>query len=677
MTRAPFGSWESPITATDIAAEAHPVVAAHGLDSDVFIVERAPRPRPHVTLTRVAALADGYGPPEALLPPEVSIGSRVHEYGGGATAVARLGESGWQAFFVEFESQRVFRVTSEDPEPVALTPDDGVRHGDLTVTGGELWVVTETHGPDGISRAIARLEGALLGAPGGEREAVVAPAVPVGTGTDFVAWPRVSPDGRFLAWVGWNHPHMPWDESALFVASLGDEPADPVRLAGEEGESIGQPEWAGNRTLLFLCDRSGFWNPYRLDVPQAMALAERGQGTAAERPLLERGAAQDTGGPLWQLGQRWFTVLRGGSRALFEQRFGTSELVWRNRHSGDEVVLETGLDSFSLQDVQEGPGGPRVLLLGRGRHRASGLYEFTPASGALVPVRLDDEALPPSDYLPEAELHTFLAPAAQGGHEVHAIVYPPRNPAFEGPAGEKPPYIAFVHGGPTAQAEPGISKHHAYFTSRGIGVVDVNYGGSSGYGREYRERLRGQWGVVDVEDTVTAVDGLVELGYADPDRLLISGGSAGGWTVLSALTRWDTFAAGASYYGVGELEEFVGETHDFESHYVDGLVGPLPEALELYRERAPLEHLDRLRVPVVLFHGLQDPVVPASQSERLRLGLEQAGLVHALVTYPEEAHGFRSPHAIADSLAKELSFYGRVLGFDTPGVPPIRLRRPR
>lgn len=668
----PYGSWPSPISAAGVAAGSHPVVDGAYLGGDVFFTERVAGPEPRMSIYRASRGPEGFADPVEVLPPTVAVGSRVHEYGGGAMAVAPLGEGGWQLFYVEQAGQRVYRVTSQDDVPVALTPDTGgaVRHGDLTVTGGALWAVTEAHHPRAIERAIARLGNAVLDSPAGHRGTEPATATPVGTGTDFVAWPRVSPDGRRLAWVGWDHPRMPWDGSTLFLADLDGDPAPAgVALAGGPDESVLQPEWAGSGTLLFLSDRSGYWNPYRLRIPGTKA------GELEGWQELEFTTPQDMGGPLWTLGRRWFAMIGNGTRIIGEQRYGTSELVWLNRRSGDHVIIDAGLDSFLLQDVREEATGPRLLLLGLGRHRARGLYEFAPASGELTPVRLDDDRLPPSDYLPEPELHTFAAPEERGGREVHAVVYPPRNPEYTGPGGEVPPYIAFVHGGPTAQVVPGVSTHFAYFTSRGIGVVDVNYGGSSGYGREYRERLRGEWGVVDVEDVVTSVQGLVGLGYADPARLAISGGSAGGWTVLSALTRDNTFAAGASYYGVGELEQFVTETHDFESHYIDGLIGPLPEARELYVERAPLNNLSGLSAPVILFQGLLDPVVPPAQAERIREGLERAGLAHAYVTYPREAHGFRSIEALEDSLAKELSFYGRVLGFATPGIEPIRLRR--
>jgi dipeptidyl aminopeptidase/acylaminoacyl peptidase len=259
---------------------------------------------------------------------------------------------------------------------------------------------------------------------------------------------------------------------------------------------------------------------------------------------------------------------------------------------------------------------------------------------------------------------------------VHAVVYPPHNADFEAPPDERPPYVAFVHGGPTAHVSPAVSVLHAYFTSRGIGIVDVNYGGSTGYGRAYRERLRGQWGIVDVEDTVAAVHGLASAGLADPQRLAIEGGSAGGWTVLAALTGTDAFACGASYFGVGELVEFVKETHDFESRYLDGLVGPLPEALALYEQRAPLNHVDGLSCPVLLLQGLDDPIVPPSQAERFRDALVAKGLPHAYRAYVGESHGFRQLETIVDARESELSFYGQVMGFVPPGIPVLELWRP-
>jgi dipeptidyl aminopeptidase/acylaminoacyl peptidase len=292
--------------------------------------------------------------------------------------------------------------------------------------------------------------------------------------------------------------------------------------------------------------------------------------------------------------------------------------------------------------------------------------------GTVSDIRMSVDEAPDPAYLPTARQVTV---PGRGGREVHAIVYPPHNADFEAPEGELPPYIAFVHGGPTGRVAPTVRSRVNYFTSRGIGVVDVNYGGSTGYGREYRDRLRGQWGIVDVEDTVAAVHGLADEGLADRSRLAISGGSAGGWTVLASLTSTDAFACGTSYYGVAELVTFHETTHDFESHYDDSLVGPWPQAKDLYVDRAPLSHVDRLSCPVLLLQGLDDPVVPPSQAELFRDALVANGLAHAYIAYEGESHGFRRESTLINSLESELSFYGQVMGFDPPDVPTLELWR--
>jgi dipeptidyl aminopeptidase/acylaminoacyl peptidase len=304
---------------------------------------------------------------------------------------------------------------------------------------------------------------------------------------------------------------------------------------------------------------------------------------------------------------------------------------------------------------------------------ATGLRVLDLDTGGASDVRLSTDRLPDASVLPDGKLRTFPGP---GGRPVHAVVYPPRNPDFAAPRDELPPYVALVHGGPTAHVQPEASTQVAFFTSRGIGVVDVNYGGSTGYGRAYRDRLRGQWGIVDVEDTVAAVLGLADAGIADRRRLAIQGGSAGGWTVLSALTTTDVFACGVSYFGVAELLQFAQETHDFESHYLDSLIGPLPEAGALYDQRAPVNNVEGLSCPVLLLQGLDDPVVPPSQAERFIAALRRKRLPYGYRAYPGESHGFRRAETIVDALEAELSFYGQVLGFDPPGIPVLELHRP-
>jgi dipeptidyl aminopeptidase/acylaminoacyl peptidase len=314
-----------------------------------------------------------------------------------------------------------------------------------------------------------------------------------------------------------------------------------------------------------------------------------------------------------------------------------------------------------------------VLLSCVGARRPGGLRLLELSTGRLTDVRLSVDEVPDERYLPTPELMTFPGP---GGREVHAIVYRPANADFEATAEELPPYLVSVHGGPTTQSKPALDLEVAYFTSRGIGVLDVNYGGSTGYGREYRDRLKGQWGVVDVEDTVAAVQGLVARGLADPARLAIAGGSAGGFTVLAALTGTDVFACGTSYFGVADLMKLFEHTHDFESRYLVGLVGPLPEAAELYRSRSPLYNVAGLSCPVLLLQGLKDPVVPPEQAELFRDAMVAKGIPHAYLTFANESHGFREADSQIRSREAELSFYGQVFGFTPPGVPELELWRP-
>jgi dienelactone hydrolase len=465
---------------------------------------------------------------------------------------------------------------------------------------------------------------------------------------------------------------MPWDGTELRVADLGPDGVcgEPRVLLGSATESVLQPEWADENTLYAISDRSTFWNLYRVGV------------TGGEpEPLCPRDA--DFGGPLWQLGAAWYRVV-DERRLLTVRTFGTDSLALLDVGTGELTDLDPGfpagyactgggtsigaLGRTVLGPVRDG----RALIVTGSATAPSGLRELDIATGAVTDVRLAVDEVPAAGYLPEAQLMSF----AGDKRTVHAVVYPPRNQDFAAPDGELPPYIAFVHGGPTAHVAPALSLTHAFFTSRGIGVVDVNYGGSTGYGREYRDRLRGQWGVVDVEDTVAAVRGLGAAGLADPDRLAIEGGSAGGWTVLAALTGTSAFACGVSYFGVAELVRFAQETHDFESRYLDGLIGPLPEARELYDTRAPLNNVAGLSCPVLLLQGLDDPIVPPAQAELFRDALVRKGLPHAYRTYAGESHGFRKVETIVDSRQAELSFYGQIFGFTPPGVPAIELWRP-
>jgi dipeptidyl aminopeptidase/acylaminoacyl peptidase len=508
--------------------------------------------------------------------------------------------------------------------------------------------VRETHDGDTVSRDIVAvpLDGSAVDEAGAIRSIV--------SGSHFLAYPRFSPDGTKLAWVAWEHPQMPWDGTELRVADLHAGIVDRWRtLAGSTTESVLQPEWTDDAGLTAISDRSGWWNLVRIALD--------GQVT----PLHPDEA--EYGGPLWTLGTRWYDVLDDG-RMLAVRSVGADTLVVIDPRTGNAEPLATPLTTIAL-----GPRhGDRILLTGGSSTLATGLRVLDLTSWTLDDVRLAVDALPDAAYLPLAEAKTF-AGTTVNPREVHAFVYAPRNPEFTAPEGERPPYIAFVHGGPTSRVSAAANPAIAYFTSRGIGVVDVNYGGSTGYGRAYRERLRGQWGIVDVEDTVAAVLGLADAGLADRARLGIRGGSAGGWTVLASLTSSDVFAAGTSYFGVAELKQFATDTHDFESRYLDGLIGPLPEAEELYDTRAPLNNVDRLSTPVLLLQGLDDPIVPPSQAELFRDALAAKGIRHAYIAYEGESHGFRRAETIVSATEAELSFYGQIMGFEPVDVPRLEL----
>jgi dipeptidyl aminopeptidase/acylaminoacyl peptidase len=648
----PYGSWPSPITAADVAQSGHPVGGARFVAGEPWWTELRPAEGGRLAVRRL----DGDGDAIDVLPAPWNARTRVHEYGGGAWTVT----DGGALVFAEFTDQRLYRLDAGADTPVAITPEPpqplAWRYGGLSIgrDSDGVWCIRESHDEQGGVRrdlCAVPLDGSAVDDPSKLRSVVA--------GSDFLAHPRLSPDGRRLAWLAWNHPQMPWDGTEIRVGELNSagQVASYRTVVGSPTESVLQPEWHSDDVLHLISDRTGWWNLYRLRLAEG----------AEPEPLCPIEA--DMGGPMWQLGTSFYLPLDDG-RLVTTATLGTDRLVILDPATGklDDVTMPgiglVRLDAVSNRQLLLRCGGPRV---------PAGLRRLDLDTGALSDVRLGVDSLPELGYLSEAQPMTFPGLA---GRDVHAIVYPPHNRDAAGPDGERPPYVAFVHGGPTAHVPALLDVEKAYFTSRGIGVVDVNYGGSTGYGRAYRERLRGQWGVVDVEDTVAAMQGLVDAGLADGDRLAIRGGSAGGWTVLASLTGTDTFCCGASYFGVAELLTFAATTHDFESRYLDGLIGPLPESRELYDARAPLSHVDDLSCPVLLLQGLDDPVVPPEQAELFRDAMVRKGIPHAYRPYEGESHGFRRSETVIDSLESELSFYGQVMGFTPPGVPTLELWRP-
>ncbi len=593
--------------------------------------------------------AEAGGEQVDVVPAGFNVRTMVHEYGGGAYCVHE-----GTAFCSSFEDQRLYRV---DPgaEPVAITPAvEGTlhRYADGRVTAdGRLWIgVRERHDEGERSRDVVNELVAIPTDGSGE-------PTPIAGGRDFYSNPRISPDGTRLCFLAWNLPWMPWDGCELFVARLAPDGglADIVHVAGRDGEeSIWQPEWSPAGDLVFASDRSGWWNLERVRDDERSVLYE---------------AEAEFGYPAWVFGTRSFTFLADGRLFVTYDNGGRTFLGILDPDTQRLEVLDLPYDAL-WSSPSVAAEGSSVLFL---------------AGSATVPnelVRLDvsngsTKTLRQSSRVPVDPSH-FSVPRAiefptEHGLTAHALFYPPSSPAHDGPEDAQPPLIVMSHGGPTSNATPVFSLELQFWTTRGFAVVDVNYGGSTGYGRAYRERLNEQWGVVDLQDCVNAARYLVAEGEADGERLLIRGGSAGGYTTICALTFTDEFAAGASYYGIADLEQFGGgETHKFELEYEHTLVGPYPEAAEVYRARSAIHFVDQIRTPMLVLQGADDMVVPPSQAELIVGALRERGIPHAYLLFEGEGHGFRKAETIVTALEAELSFYSQILGFE-PGDPIPRL----
>ncbi|MGI6878609.1 alpha/beta hydrolase family protein [Microbacterium sp. gxy059] len=650
----PYGTWPSPIRPQDMPSGSLRLSGARFAGDEILWAEGIPAER-----GRTAILSSASDQP--LLPAPWSARSRVHEYGGGAWTL--LGDA--RVAFVTQADQRV-RLLAPGDDPVPLTPEDPrFCFGDLVWAEDALWAVRETHGEPHTTPARDIVRIPIDGSAAADPDRIAS----VVAGSDFLAFP--SPRAGRIAWIAWNHPDMPWDAAELRVADLDEDgrAVGGIRVAGGHGSGADvaalQPEWISDDELLFAADppRSAAdaslgparWNLFRTRISD---------GPAASAPELLFPVDGDTGGPLWSLGTRWYAPLADG-RVLAVVTNGRSRLVMIDPASGAVTELETPLTGdLHIEDVQ----GERVLLSGAGAEVPGGLWLLDVDERSLSPVRGGEVGGAPG-LRSVARPMTFPGPNG----EVHAFFYPPSSPDAEAPPGELPPVLVLVHGGPTGHVTGDLSQNAAFWTSRGIGVLDVNYSGSSGYGRAYRDRLRHAWGVADVQDVAAAARGLVDAGLADPDRIAIKGGSAGGWTVLCALADTDVFSAGISRYGVADLRMLLAETHDFEARYFDSLVGPWPEDEQVYIDRSPLSRPESLTTPLLILQGSEDPVVPPSQSEALADALARNGVPHAYLLFEGESHGFRSAETIERCFAAELAFLGQVLGFAPAGVPPLPL----
>jgi dipeptidyl aminopeptidase/acylaminoacyl peptidase len=633
-TTAPYGSWASPISAELVAAGGVSLDEVRVAGGRVHWVEGRPLEGGRQVVCRAVPGGRG-GPARDLVPEGFNARTLVHEYGGGAYTVA-----GDTLFFSNFADQRLYRLDPGDGGPRPITPEPPApaahRYADACPTpDGRLVCVRERHdGGEVVNELVA------VPADGGGSPVVLA------GGRDFYATPRISPDGRRLAWLEWDHPNMPWDGTELRLAELdGDALAgDPVTVAGGPQESVFQPSWSPDGVLHLVGDASGWWNLYRV-----------GPGGEVE-PLCP--ASEEFGHPQWMFGLSTYAFLPGGRIACIHGR-GPMQRLGILDPDGSLADLDLPFTAFSPPQLHA--VGDRLACLAGAPARATAVVVVDPASGAVEVLRSsEDHELDPG-FLSAPEPIEF---PTTGGRTAHALYYPPANREFQGPAGERPPLVVASHGGPTSGVTSSLRVGFQYFTSRGIAVVDVDYGGSTGYGRDYRRRLDGQWGVVDVDDCVAAARHLVERGDADPERLAIRGGSAGGYTTLCVLTFRDQFAAGASYYGVADAAALARDTHKFESRYLDRLIGPWPEAEALYRERSPIHFTDRLSCPVILLQGLEDQVVPPAQAEMMAAALDAKGIPYAYLPFPGEQHGIRQAAHIRRALEAELYFYGRVFGFE-------------
>jgi dipeptidyl aminopeptidase/acylaminoacyl peptidase len=468
----------------------------------------------------------------------------------------------------------------------------------------------------------------------------------------FVTGPRLSPDGRRAAWLVWDHPRMPWDGTELIVAEVTEDGTflEPRTLAGGPEESIAQAEWASDGSLLYASDRTGWWNLYR-----------------DGEPLCTR--EEEFAGPLWKVGQRWFAPLDGGLIAVVHGR-GAAALGILDPDSGEVVDAAGPWTEFAATLAAH---GSRVVAVGASPRSGGEVVELDSRTGRTRVIGAAHEDPVDPAYYPEPQIRTFTGP---GGRDIHAHIYPPHHPGHIAPAHELPPYVVWAHGGPTGRASLVLDLEIAYFTSRGIGVAVVNYGGSTGYGREYRERLREQWGVVDVEDCAGVALALAEEGTADRGRLAVRGGSAGGWTTAVSLTTTDVYACGTILYPVLDLVSWgSGETHDFESRYLESLVGSYADVPGRYTERSPVEHADRITVPFLLLQGLDDVICPPAQCDRFLARLEGRRIPHAYIAFEGEGHGFRRAETMVRALEAELSLYAQVFGLNPPGIPTLELSK--
>jgi dipeptidyl aminopeptidase/acylaminoacyl peptidase len=638
---APYGSWKSPITSDLVSSSVIRFGYQIEVDGgDIYWVEMRPQEAGRYVIVRRSA----DGQVRDITPQPFNVRTRVHEYGGGAFKVDR-----GTVYFSNFADQRLYRQTPNSvPEPI--TPEGGMRYADGIIDHrrNRMICVCEDHTkndkePQNFLAAVGIDET-------GHFQKLV-------SGNDFYSSPRINPDGSLLAWLTWNHPNMPWDYTELWVGEIRQDGCigNSLRIAGGKDESICQPLYSPDETLYFISERTGWWNLYCWKDGAIEGLC----------PM-----EAEFGAPHWVFGISTY-AFESTHLICSYLKDGLSHLAVLD--AAARGLKEVKVPYTSISGVRAGSGF--VVLLAGSPTEAESIVRLEMASGKLETLGRSTEVTVAPECLSLPEAIEF---PTEGGLTSHALYYNPKNSCYAGRVGERPPLIVMSHGGPTGATSSSLDLEIQFWTSRGFAVADVNYGGSTGYGRVYRQRLDGKWGIVDVDDCVNCARYLIQRGEVDDKRTAIRGGSAGGYTTLAALTFRDVFKAGASYYGVSDLEGLARDTHKFESRYLDRVVGPYPGSRDLYLERSPINHVEGLSCPVIFFQGDEDKVVPPDQAEVMVNALRRKGIPVAYILFQGEQHGFRKAQNIKRALDAELYFYSRVFGFgladDVEPVPIENLK---
>lgn len=631
---APYGTWQSPITSEVIVSNSIRLGSIRLDGDDIYWSELRPTEKGRNLIVRRTA----DGKTTDITPADYNVRTRVHEYGGGAYWVDQ-----GHLYFANFIDQRLYQQ-SPGTSPTPLTPEQAWRYADGIVDRSRQRVicVREDHTDQAVVNTIVAIS--LTD----QTQTVLA------SGYDFYSTPRLSPDGKQLAWLSWNHPNMPWDGTDLWVAEIAADGAltNPQKVAGGLSESIFQPQWSPDGILYFIGDATGWWNLYRWHHQTV-------------EPLYPLEA--EFGAPQWM-----FAMSTYGFAA-------ENKLLCTYKHNGIQHLAQLDTSTLTLTEIDTpyaSVAGLQVsadfaVFFGGSPNQPSVLARLDLATGQIAELRRSSSLEIEPGYLSAPESITF---PTSNNLSAYGIYYPPKNKDYAAPEGTRPPLLVKSHGGPTAATSANFNPAIQYWTSRGFAVLDVNYGGSTGYGRAYRERLKGNWGIVDIDDCVNGAKYLVNQGKADPDQLAIDGGSAGGYTTLGALTFRDVFKAGASYYGVSDMAALAMDTHKFESRYLDSLVGPYPERKDLYEARSPIHFADQLSCPVIFLQGDEDKIVPPNQAELMVNALREKNIPVAYLLFEGEQHGFRKADNIKRALDAEFYFYSRVFGFEpAEEIEPVEI----